>query len=1395
MSMTALIYPHFVRQIWRLLLAAALVLGLAYVLLDSVSQSSPRAEAASLGPSVRINQVLGGANGDSHVQFIELEAQDSNQKCWGPQTPTSACPVGVAETTGRAMLLFFDSTGKQTGRYVFPHNPGGTANTVLVATAGLAALPGAPTPDFLISPEIMANSGQVCWRGNPDNPNAGAANKCLSYGAFLGPQQNNAAAGDAVAGPFSGPANGVPFTSPGVLVTSTLAILNATSINRVNLTFGDQSNTDFTLSVAPQPHNSAGQTFSFPLATQAQQGQTLFFKETFSGNGRTCATCHTPQDQFGLSPATVASRPPSDALFVDEFNLNTLTLTVASFPSDLRGPITATNGLTTTVVYGSLNSYQVYSGTSGLVGKTVTDGNGNSGVVASFALGDLNNLETPRLMRGGRALILVNPDGFAGHGVNRESPNLLNIINTGPYGLSALIPGLDTFSAGAVVQHNPRHMARVEGVDFRAATSAELNAMVAFMSTIVLPADRNFSLDRFATTEQQKRGRKLFFTPSGIGFNCFTCHQDLQLSAKQAFNTQVFLQTINDAQHDNLPVDNKNFNVTALFDLRDTAPYEHDNSISVLSDAVAFYAGPEFQAGPMAFLVDPAPFSPQNVADVTAFLMALVEPVVDFTPNLTYGVQIVGAGPGASQTITITNISTGTVTVSGMHLTAPGAADFQFSAVPDGTSIGVSQTLVLSATFAPLALGVLTATLEFSSTDFLNRPDAYGVALTGTGVFNIPPTISAIGGQVTNEDTPTQAITFTIGDIGTPVSSLTVTASSSDQNLVPPANLVLGGADANRTLTITPAANMNGAATVTVSVSDGVSTTSTSFGLTVNAVNDAPSFTPGAGQTVLEDAGQQTLNGWASNISPGPFGEGNQTLTFTVTNDNPTLFTAVPTLSSNSTLSYRPAANANGSAVVTATLKDSGGTANGGVDTSAPASFTINVTLVNDAPSFTPGANQNLLEDAGPQTVSGWATNISPGPANEAGQLLTFITTASDPTKFAVQPAIGADGTLNYTTAADANGLVTVTVNLKDDGGTANDGVDTSAPASFTIDVTPVNDAPSFTPGASLAALEDAGPQTVTGWATNISPGPADEAAQTLTIIVTNSNTGLFSAQPALSANGTLSYTPAHDATGSAVVTVTVQDNGGTANGGVDTSAPQTFSITIAQFVANLDLVQSANPSEVAPGQPVTYTLVFNNVGPSLAAGVQLADIVPANLISVTYISSGAVITPTGLNSYTWQVADLAPGAGGLITITGVLNGGARGSVFTNTATITTTTADANLGNNSSAVGVTVANAAPVAVGDYYTLSANASLAVTAPGVLANDSDANDDVLTATLVAGPSTGNLALQANGAFTYTPPPGYTGQVTFTYEANDGQAESNPVTVTLTVEFKLYLPWLVR
>ena len=101
-------------------------------------------------------------------------------------------------------------------------------------------------------------------------------------------------------------------------------------------------------------------------------------------------------------------------------------------------------------------------------------------------------------------------------------------------------------------------------------------------------------------------------------------------------------------------------------------------------------------------------------------------------------------------------------------------------------------------------------------------------------------------------------------------------------------------------------------------------------------------------------------------------------------------------------------------------------------------------------------------------------------------------------------------------------------------------------------------------------------------------------------------------------------------------------------------------------------------------------------------------------------------------------------------------------------------------------INVTVAgtNSAPVAADDSYTTDQGTTLTVAAPGVLANDTDADGDALTASLVSRPAHGQLTLNTNGSFDYTPAAGYSGPDSFQYAAYDGQVSGNTATVSITV-----------
>jgi hypothetical protein len=252
------------------------------------------------------------------------------------------------------------------------------------------------------------------------------------------------------------------------------------------------------------------------------------------------------------------------------------------------------------------------------------------------------------------------------------------------------------------------------------------------------------------------------------------------------------------------------------------------------------------------------------------------------------------------------------------------------------------------------------------------------------------------------------------------------------------------------------------------------------------------------------------------------------------------------------------------------------------------------------------------------------------------------------------------------------------------------------------------------------------------------------EAAQSVSFqVVGNSNPGLFSAGPALAPNGTLSYTPAPDACGRAVISIVARDNGGTdACGGTDTSAPCDFVIDI----------QCVNDCPVGvPGTASTMedmatgvTLVANDVdGDSLLYLVTL----PAH-----GTLTGALPNPT----YTPD-----PNYCGTDTFLFAAFDGQCSSIPVPVV-----------------IQVQCKPDCPTASDQSLTVGEDS----TANGVL-NASDVDGDALSYAITAPPAHGTLTLGANGAFTYTPAPNYCGPDRFSYSVSDGTC-TQPVGATVHI-----------
>ncbi len=562
-----------------------------------------------------------------------------------------------------------------------------------------------------------------------------------------------------------------------------------------------------------------------------------------------------------------------------------------------------------------------------------------------------------------------------------------------------------------------------------------------------------------------------------------------------------------------------------------------------------------------------------------------------------------------------------------------------------------------------------------------------------------------------------------------------------------------------------PAANYNGSDLFTFKVNDGsVDSAPATVSITVDAVNDAPVVAQAISDvSVLEDATNTELD-LSNTFADVDIATNSDALALTVSgNTNPALVTASYNAATKKLiLAY--GTNQSGTATIKVKATDN-------VSAAVEDEFVVTVAPVNDAPSFVKGYDQEVDEDASAQSVSNWATNVSAGADNESTQELTFIVTNNNTTLFATQPVIDATGKLTYTPAVNANGIATVSVQLQDNGGTADEGIDESSVETFTITINAVNDAPSFAKGADQTVLEDAGTQTISGWATGISTGPSDEAGQILAFSATTTNNDLFSSLPSIAADGTLTYTPAANAYGSATVSVTLKDNGGIVKGGVDESATQEFTITVNSVndePAGTDNTLTTQEDTSYPFAAADFGFSDTD-GNSLAAvkittlptagrlqlsgsSVVAGQLIPAASLANLSFSPALNANGTGYASFTFQVQDNG----------GTSNGGLDLDQSPNTITLD----------------VTPVNDAPIATAQSVTTEEDVAKLITLTGT-----DIEGDALTYSIVANPAHGSVSGSGH-TFTYTPNADYYGSDSFTFQANDGALDSEPATVSITV-----------
>ncbi len=399
--------------------------------------------------------------------------------------------------------------------------------------------------------------------------------------------------------------------------------------------------------------------------------------------------------------------------------------------------------------------------------------------------------------------------------------------------------------------------------------------------------------------------------------------------------------------------------------------------------------------------------------------------------------------------------------------------------------------------------------------------------------------------------------------------------------------------------------------------------------------------------------------------------------------------------------------------------------ANDGTVNSNTATVTLTVNAVNDAPV----ANWNVFyafEDTP-------LTNAAPGVLSDDTDVDADTLTAvleSGPSHGSL--TLNADGSFTYTPDADFDGTDSFTYH-------ANDGTADSNSITESIYINPVNDPPVANDDAFFGnedIIFTAAAPGVLGNDTNIEGSQLDWE-----VVTWPSHGTVLSLQP----NGVFAYNPHADFNGIDSFTYRAFDR----DGSMAFSNVATVTLTINGAPVAGDDAYSTNQNTplTVPASGVLGNDTDIEASPLTAAVVNM----PGNGSLTLNLDGSFTYTPNpnfnGTDSFTYAAND--------------------GAINSNFATVTLTV-----------------NAAPVASNDAYSTNEDTSLSIAAAGVLSNDTDAESNPLTATLLTAPGNGSLVFNSNGAFTYTPNANFNGTDSFTYQANDGAVNSNTATVILTV-----------
>lgn len=509
---------------------------------------------------------------------------------------------------------------------------------------------------------------------------------------------------------------------------------------------------------------------------------------------------------------------------------------------------------------------------------------------------------------------------------------------------------------------------------------------------------------------------------------------------------------------------------------------------------------------------------------------------------------VVGAIPTQNTIENVAKNVSFTITDVDSALTCNGSVAFTSSntALVPNTNISVSGIAPnCVATITPVAgqSGVTNLVLTVSDNGY---PMPIQTANTSfnfmVAQINHAPTISSITNKITNEDTATSAIAFTIADSDSTIYCSNVTPTSSNTTLVPNGNIVISGTAPNCTAIITPAANGYGSTSITLTLSDNgtpmpAETATSVFNLTVTAVNDVP--------TISTIANKTTTEGTASSAIAFTIVDVDSTLSCTggvvATSSNTTLIPDANIVFSgtapNCTAVVTPIAVGNGTSTLTFTVTDNG--------TPLPAltattSFLMTVTQVNHAPTISAITAQSTNEDTAKTgiafTIADSDSTISCNNVTGASSNTTLIPNANIVITGTAPNCLAA-----ITPVANGNGTSSITLTITDNGTPLPPQTATSV---FTLTVTAVNDTPTISGITSKSTDEDTPTNaiafTIADVDSTLSCSGSVTGTSSNTTVVPNAKIVIAGTAPNCSAV----ITPALNQSGTATITLTLTDNG-----------------------------------------------------------------------------------------------------------------------------------------------------------------------------------------------------------------------------------------------------------